>query len=61
MYRIHYSTSKTENQVRICDRDFLAIQNRAERARLSMTAFITSTALGRPIVVIDGLNGFLRR
>jgi len=44
---------------RLSERDFLAIQNRAERARLSMTAFVTSAALGRPIVVIDGLNRFL--
>ena len=44
---------------RLSERDFLAIQNRAERARLSMTAFITDAALGRPIVVIDGLNHFL--
>jgi len=44
---------------RLSERDFLAIQNRAECARLSMTAFITGAALGRPIVVIDGLNRFL--
>jgi len=44
---------------RLSERDFLAIQNRAERARLSMTAFITNTALYKPIVVVDGLNRFL--
>ena len=44
---------------RLSESDYLAIQNRAQRARLSMTAFITSAALGRPIVVIDGLNSFL--
>jgi len=44
---------------RLSERDFLSIQNRAERARLSMTAFITGAALGRPIVVIDGLTTFM--
>ena len=45
---------------RLSERDYLAIQNRAERVRLSMTAFITNAALGRPIVIIDGLNNFLK-
>ena len=44
---------------RLSERDYLAIQSRAQRARLSVTAFITNAALGRPIVVIDGLNNFL--
>ena len=44
---------------RLSERDYLAIQTKAERARLSMTAFITNAALNKPIVVIDGLNSFL--
>jgi len=44
---------------RLSERDYLAIQYRAQRARLSMTAFITSAALDKPIVVIDELVGFL--
>jgi len=41
---------------RLSEKDYLSIQNKAERAKLNMTAYITTSALQKPIVVIDGLE-----
>ena len=44
---------------RLSEKDYLSIQNKAERAKLNMTAYITTSALQKQIVVIDGLNSFI--
>ncbi|NLB80026.1 MAG: MobC family plasmid mobilization relaxosome protein [Clostridiaceae bacterium] len=41
---------------RLSEKDYLSIQNKAERAKLNMTAYITTSALDKQIVVIDGLE-----
>jgi len=35
-----------------------AIQNKAEKANLSMTAFILSATLGREIIIVNGLENY---
>jgi len=44
---------------RLSESDYLKIQNRAEKARLSMTAYLTTTALGKEIIVVDGLDNVI--
>jgi len=41
---------------RLSESDYLRIQSRAEKAKLSMSAYILSTALGKEIIVVDGLE-----
>jgi len=41
---------------RLSESDYLRIQNRAEKAKLSMSAFILSTALGKEIIIVEGLE-----
>ena len=41
---------------RLSERDYLSIQHNAEKAKLSMTGYITTSALQKQIVVIDGLD-----
>ena len=41
---------------RLSEQDYQAILHKAERASLNMTAFITSAALGKNIIVVDGLD-----
>jgi uncharacterized protein (DUF1778 family) len=40
---------------RLSESEYLRIHSKAEIARLTMTAFILSAALNKPVVVIDGL------
>lgn len=41
---------------RLSESDYMRIQNRAEKAKLSMSAFILSTALGKEIIIVEGLG-----
>ncbi|MDR0819015.1 MAG: plasmid mobilization relaxosome protein MobC [Oscillospiraceae bacterium] len=44
---------------RLSEPDFERIRSKAERSKLSVTAFITAAALGKEIVVVDGLAPIL--
>ena len=41
---------------RLSESDYLRIHSKTERANLSMTAFITTAALGKEIIVVEGLE-----
>ena len=41
---------------RLSESDYLRIQSRAEKAKISMSAFILSTALGKEIIIVEGLD-----
>lgn len=41
---------------RLSKSDFERIRKRAKRSKLSMTAYILSAALGKSIIVVDGLD-----
>jgi len=41
---------------RVSESDLLKIRNRAEKAKLSMSAFILSVALNKEIIIIEGLD-----
>ena len=41
---------------RLSERDYLSIQRKADKAKLNMTAYITTSALNKQITVIDGLE-----
>ena len=41
---------------RLSEQDYLSILRKAAQAKLNMTAYITTSALQKPIVVIDGLE-----
>ena len=45
---------------RLSETDYLRISNRAEKAKLSMSAFILSTALGKEIIIVEGLTESLK-
>lgn len=42
--------------MRMSQPDYDRIQHKAEQAGMSMTAFITASALGKNITVVDGLD-----
>ena len=44
---------------RLSEKDYLSIKRKAEKAKLNMTAYITTSALDKQIVVIEGLNDFI--
>jgi len=55
-----YSMNKSRMfSFRLSEQDYLSIQQKAARARLSMTAFIIGAALGKKIIVVDGLENTL--
>ena len=41
---------------RLSESDYLRIQSKAEKVKMSMSAFLLSAALGKEIVVVDGLE-----
>jgi hypothetical protein len=41
---------------RLSESDYLRIHSKAEKANLTMTAFILSTALGREIIIVPSLG-----
>lgn len=44
---------------RLSEKDCLSIQHKAEKAKLNMTAYITTSSLNKQIVVIEGLDNFI--
>jgi len=44
---------------RVSESDLLKIRNRAEKAKLSMSAFILSVALNKDIIIVEGLDNSL--
>lgn len=47
--------------IRISDADLEQIHARADEANMSMTDYITACCLGKQIVLIDGLDEFIRQ
>ena len=45
---------------RISEDDWNIIHQKAERARMSLTEYITTCCLGKKIVIIDGLDDMLK-
>jgi hypothetical protein len=41
---------------RLSEPDYLRIQSRAEKSKLSMSAYILSTALDKKIIIVEGLE-----
>lgn len=46
--------------MRFRESDYEAIKNKADKANLNFTEFVTKSALNKPIVVIDGLGDVLK-
>jgi hypothetical protein len=46
--------------MRFSQSDYAAIKSKAERMKMNFTEFMTACALGKRIVVIDGLDNVLR-
>ena len=44
---------------RLSEKDYLSIKRKAEKAKLNMTAYITTSALEKQIIVIESLNDFV--
>jgi len=42
--------------MRMSELDYQAIRHKAEQAKMTLTDFITTAALDKPVVVIDGLD-----
>ena len=42
--------------MRMSELDYQAIRHKAQQAKITLTDFITTAALDKPIVVIDGLD-----
>ncbi len=47
--------------IRISDSDWQQVHDKAERAGLSLTEYVTACCLGKQIIVIDGLNEVIRQ
>lgn len=46
--------------MRFCESDYTAIKNKAEKANMNFTEFVTAAALNKPITVINGLSDVLK-
>ena len=46
--------------MRFRESDYTAIKNKAEKANMNFTEFVTASALNKPITVIDGLDDVLK-
>ena len=46
--------------MRFCENDYDTIKQKADKANLNFTEFVTRSALDKPIVVIDGLSDVLK-
>ena len=46
--------------MRFRERDNTAIKNKAEKANMNFTEFVTAAALNKPITVINGLSDVLK-
>lgn len=47
--------------IRISDEDLQTLHHKAERAKLSLTEYVTKCGLGKQIVVINGLDEVIRQ
>lgn len=47
--------------IRISESDLQKIHNKADKAKLTLTEYITKACLGKQIFVIDGLNEVIRQ
>ena len=47
--------------IRISDEDLQTLHHNAERAKLSLTEYVTKCGLGKQIIVIDGLDEVIRQ
>lgn len=47
--------------IRISDSDWRQVHDKAERASLSLTEYVTACCLGKQIVIIDGLDEVIRQ
>ena len=47
--------------IRIPEADLLTIHQRAEKANMTLTDYVTACCLGKEIVVIDGLDEVIRQ
>lgn len=47
--------------IRISDSDWRQVHDKAERAGLNLTEYVTACCLGKQIVVIDGLDEVIRQ
>lgn len=41
---------------RLSERDYFSIRRKADKAKLNMTAYITTAALDKPITIIEGAD-----
>ena len=46
--------------MRFRESDYAAIKNKAEKANMNFTEFVTTAALNKPITVINGLSDVLK-
>ena len=46
--------------MRFRESDYAAIKRKAEKANMNFTEFVTSTAMNKPITVINGLGNVLK-
>lgn len=46
--------------MRFRESDYKAIKNKADKANLNFTEFVTKAALDKPIIIIDGLPDVLK-
>ena len=46
--------------MRFRESDYTAIKNKAEKANMNFTEFVTTSAMNKPITVIDGLGDLLK-
>ena len=47
--------------IRISDRDWQQVHDKAEQAGMTLTEYVTACCLGKQIVVIDGLEEVIRQ
>ena len=47
--------------IRISDADLQTLHHKAKQAKLSLTKYVTQSALGKQIFVVDGLDEVLRQ
>ena len=47
--------------IRISDEDLQTLHHKAEEAKLTLTEYVTQCALGKQIIVIDGLDELIRQ
>lgn len=47
--------------IRISDEDLQTLHHNAERAKLSLTEYVTKCGLGKQIIVINGLDKIIRQ